>query len=122
MFQTTNQKEKYVLLPRSHSRWSCVQNPLTLTGRSYSLWIEHDRTIRIAKHATQGQKNQTVSGRLFHSCCFKKSNLFVYNTYIILYTYTYIYWLVVFTILKHMSQWEGLSHIHPYTMENKSHV
>ena len=72
MFQTTNQKEKYVLLPRSHSRWSCVQNTLTLTGRSYSLWIEHDRTIRIAKHATQGQKNQTVSGPTFPFLLFQK--------------------------------------------------
>ena len=28
-------------------------------------------------------------------------------------------WLVVLTILKNISQWEGLSHIYPYIMENK---
>ena len=28
-------------------------------------------------------------------------------------------WLVVLTILKNISQWEGLSHIIPYIMENK---
>jgi len=44
----------------------------------------------------------------------------VYDVYI----YIYIYWLVVSTILKNMSQWEGL---HPminpiYEMENKIHV
>ena len=31
--------------------------------------------------------------------------------FIYLIIYIYIYWLVVLTILKHISQWEGLSHI-----------
>ena len=31
----------------------------------------------------------------------------------------YMFWLVVLTILKNISQWEGLSHIIPYIMENE---
>ena len=35
---------------------------------------------------------------------------------------THISWLVALTILKNISQWEGLSMIIPYIMENKIHV
>jgi hypothetical protein len=40
------------------------------------------------------------------------SNEYLLNT-------TGMNWLVVLTILKNISQWEGLSHIFPYIMENK---
>ena len=43
-------------------------------------------------------------------------------SYIIIIVYPIeIIWLVVSTPLKNMSQWEGLSWIIPYIMENKSH-